>query len=294
MATDARELAEPTEPDDDTDPTKDWYDRSSLKGDFMVMIADQTEEDYLRRCPENKFCEFIDGIVYLHSHASNMPEPADDPDDPTQVWYDRSSLDVDAMVMIPDQTLDDYFRRAPENKICEYIDGIVYMPSPASLGHQDDVILLTFLLRGFLSRHPVGRLILAPASLKVGAKRFLEPDLFVIPPDHLVDSRSFFVDPPVLLVIEVLSKSTRSQDLNRKIKLYRQVKAGEIWFVDHRNEVLIVHRRMGNRYKVLEIKSGPYLSQSVPGFWLDISWLWDFPEPDVIACLTAILAGPPA
>src|SRR5947209_3227074 len=106
MASDAREIADqPTGPDVDPDPSKGWYDRSSLKGDFMVMIADQTEEDYLRRCPEDRFCEFIDGVVYLHSHASNLPEPSDDPEDPTKVWYDRSSLVGDFMVMIPDQTV---------------------------------------------------------------------------------------------------------------------------------------------------------------------------------------------
>jgi Uma2 family endonuclease len=258
------------------------------------MIADQTEEDYFRHCPENRFCELIDGVVYLHSQATNTPEPEDDPDDPTKVWYDRSSLNGDYMVMIPDQTLEDYLRRAPENKICEFIDGVVYMPSPASLAHQDDVILLAFLLRGFLTRRPVGRLMLAPASLKVGAKRFLEPDLFVTPPDQLAASESFFVDPPVSLVIEILSKSTRSHDLNQKIKLYRRVRTGEIWFVDRRNQVLIVHRREGIRYKVFEVKNGPYLSRSVPGFWFDVSWLWSNPEPDAIACLEAILAGPPA
>ncbi len=49
--------------DDGTKP--DWYDRSSLPGDFMVMIAGQTEVDYLRRSPDRQFCEFIDGIVYM-------------------------------------------------------------------------------------------------------------------------------------------------------------------------------------------------------------------------------------
>lgn len=42
----------------------DWYDRSSLPGDSMVMIAGQTEADWLRRAPDS-FCEFIDGIVYM-------------------------------------------------------------------------------------------------------------------------------------------------------------------------------------------------------------------------------------
>ena len=39
------------------------YDRSSMPPDPTIMIADQTEVDYLRRSPVRRFCEFIDGIV---------------------------------------------------------------------------------------------------------------------------------------------------------------------------------------------------------------------------------------
>lgn len=41
------------------------YDRSSLPWDCLVMIAGQSEDDYLRRAPEGQFCEYIDGIVYM-------------------------------------------------------------------------------------------------------------------------------------------------------------------------------------------------------------------------------------
>ena len=116
--------------------------------------------------------------------------------DPTKDWYDRSSLKGDFMVMIPDQTVEDYLRRAPENQICEFIDGVVYMPSPASLWHQFDLMLLSFLLRGFTARHPVGHLLSAPASLRVGENRFLEPDLFVRPQNPGREFQGFFVDPP--------------------------------------------------------------------------------------------------
>ena len=295
MATDSRDNAGPSTDGDDPDGLmKDWYDRSSLKGDFMVMIADQTVEDYLRRCPEDKFCEFIDGVVYLHSHASNMPEPSTDPDDPTKAWYDRSSLKGDFMIMIADQTRDDYFERAPENQICEFIDGVVYMPSPASLWHQFDVLLLSFLLRGFTAKRPIGHLLSAPACLRVGEDRLLEPDLFVVPHDPAGEFKGFFVDPPILLGVEVLSKSTRSHDLKRKFELYRQLEVDEIWFVDDRDDVLIVYQRMDEGYEVKRVGSGPFQCRALPGFWIEVSWLWARPQPDVVACLDAILDGPPA
>ena len=69
-------------------------------------------------------------------------------------WYDRSSLVGDFMVMIAGQTEEDYLRRAPENRTCEFIDGIVYMPSPAEAWHQFDIQLLLVLLE-MLQRHGV-------------------------------------------------------------------------------------------------------------------------------------------
>ena len=56
----------------------------------MVMIADQTEEDYFRRCPKDKFCEFIDGIVFTFpglEHVRTVGRSGR-----SKVWYDRSSL----------------------------------------------------------------------------------------------------------------------------------------------------------------------------------------------------------
>jgi Uma2 family endonuclease len=198
------------------------------------------------------------------------------------------------MVMIPDQTIEDYLRRAPENQICEYIDGIVYMPSPASLWHQFDVFLLSFLLDGFTSEQGVGHLLGGPACLRIAGGQLLEPDLFVIPFEPTAEYQGFFVDPPVLLVVEVLSNSTRSNDLNRKAELYRQAGVIEVWFVDGRDEVMIIHRRTHDGYTVERVASGPYHSQAIPGFWLDVSWLWARPRPNPRRSLDIILAGMPA
>jgi Uma2 family endonuclease len=303
MAPDSQEIADqPTEPEEATSPTKDGYDRSSLLGDFLVMIADQSEQDYLRRCPENRRCEWIDGTVYLHpgpldglyeeTHRKNL-EAGIDPE-PMADWYDRSSLVGDFMVMIADQTEQQYLQRAPENKICEFIDGTIYMPSPAELWHQFDIQFLVFLLEGFNAVHQFGHILTGPASLKLREGCFLEPDLFVIPFDAEGKFQGFFREPPVLLVVEVLSRSTRSGDLNRKAELYRQAGTPEVWFLDLRDQVLIVHRLREVGYEVERVEIGTYVSRTIPGFWINVSWLWERPRPNVLTCLQAILAGPPA
>ena len=215
-------------------------------------------------------------------------------DEPTKDWYDRSSLRGDFMVMIDDQTEEEYFRRCPEGQFCEFIDGIVYMPSPVSLQHQFDAQFLMFLLAGFNAKRKLGHVLTGPAAVRLREGCNVEPDIFVVPFDPRRTFDGYICDPPILLVVEVLSKSDRSYDLKMKAAHYQEAGVEEIWFVDRRGQALIVHRRSGDGYETLKVEAGPFFSQSLPGFWFDVDWLWAKPEPDVLECLTAILAGPPA
>lgn len=213
---------------------------------------------------------------------------------PMADWYDRSSMVGDFMVMIADQTEEEYLRRAPENKVCEFIDGTVYMPSPVTLWHQFEVQFLAVLLEMFTARRRAGIVLTGPAAIKLRPDCFLEPDIFVLPPGGEAQFHGVYCDPPALLVVEVLSKSTRSHDLNLKRDLYREAGVLEVWFVDDRDKVLIVHRRGVDGDEVERIESGPYHSRVLPGFWFEVSWLWARPRPDLYECMQIILAGPPA
>lgn len=214
--------------------------------------------------------------------------------DSTRDWYDRSSLRGDFMVMIPDQTEEEYFRRCPENTFCEFIDGVVYLPSPVSTRHQFEVQFLALLLQLFVEERHAGIVLTGPAALKLRPDCVVEPDIFILPPGGEAQIHGVYCDLPALVVVEVLSRSNRSYDLKQKAAQYREAKVAEAWFVDDRDRVLIVHRRTNRGYKTMKLQSGTYRSQALPGFWLDVSWLWATPRPNALRCLEAILAGPPA
>ena len=103
--------------------------------------------------------------------APDSREIADQPTEPEALsnpwmdWYDRTSLVGDCLVRIADQSIESDRRRAPENRICEFIDGIVYLPSSARLQHQFDLFFLSFLLEGFTARRRLGHLLGGPACL---------------------------------------------------------------------------------------------------------------------------------
>ncbi len=236
----------------------------------------------------------------MASVFQRVPHPLVGPDrhphvDPTpsEHWYDRSSLDVAAVVTIEDQTEEDFFRYAPENRFCEFIDGVVYMPSPVSIRHQELVFFLLSLLAGYRDERGGGTVMMGPAVLRVVPGRDLEPDIFVTPPGARPLPPGGLAFGQADLVIEVLSPSNRSHDLNRKRTVYQEAGIPEVWFVDDRDKVLIVDRREADSDHNERRSEGALASAALPGFWIDVAWLWDDPLPNRRRCLETILAGTP-
>jgi Uma2 family endonuclease len=79
-----------------------------------------------------------------------------------------------------------------------------------------------------------------------------------------------------VLVVEVISEDSSDKDERRNVRLYRGVPTiQEYWIVDPRpdpNEpTLIVHRRVGARWRVLHVPfGGTYRTRLLPGFELII------------------------
>jgi Uma2 family endonuclease len=201
--------------------------------------------------------------------------------------YDRSSLVGDFLVMLADQSPEDFERYAPEDQFCEYINGIVYMPSPVSDRHQKQVFFLGYLLDTLDCEHETGDLLLGPALLRLGEQYKPEPDIFGRPPGGQEG-------PKAVLVIEVLSPSNRELDLGTKWPVYREAGIPEIWFVDDKERVVLADRKVGDAYQTERISEGILTSTSIPGFWVDVSWLWADPLPNRRRCAERVLAGPPA
>lgn len=111
----------------------------------------------------------------------------------------------------------------------ELVDGeIVVTPSPVP-HHQRASGRLYDVLRAWTHEHPPHEVFFAPLDIRFGPGRILEPDLAVfaalLPDTHPVAHL------PVL-VVEVLSPSTRSYDRLTKRMLYADAGVPEFWLVD--------------------------------------------------------------
>jgi Uma2 family endonuclease len=195
------------------------------------------------------------------------------------------------VVRLSGWTLEKYLEEAPENLFSEFVRGEVIMYSPATAEHQDLVGFLYRLLAGYCEAKRYGKVLIAPAAIQLSPDVVREPDLFVLPPEEVPKAKGVPLLVRPALVIEVMSPSTRTIDLVEKAEDYALAGIPEYWAVDPEHKELIIHRLEGARYRAERVKEGKVRSISLPGFWLDVGWLFGDPLPPVTECLKEILSG---
>jgi Uma2 family endonuclease len=144
-------------------------------------------------------------------------------------------------------SVEDYLAKEEVSQIkCEYIDGWIRAMTGATNRHNQIAVnsLVSFAnqLRGkkctpYNSDTKV-------RIIREGKRRFYYPDLQVVCESN--DPLSVFQDHPVLIV-EVLSPSTRANDLHEKLEAYQSIPSLECYIVlEQHQPIAYVWRRMRN------------------------------------------------
>ncbi|WP_028652812.1 Uma2 family endonuclease [Nocardioides halotolerans] len=125
------------------------------------------------------------------------------------------------------------YLRLPEKPKAEWVDGVaVLMTAPPLWEHSD---VLARLCACLVSAGP-GLLVATDTSVKLPDNRVRRPDVTIV---GAVPSDGWVTEPP-LMVAEVLSRSTRSEDLVRKSAEYAGAGIGQYWLVDPELRTLTV------------------------------------------------------
>jgi Uma2 family endonuclease len=179
-----------------------------------------------------------------------------------------------------------------EDTRAELLDGVMVVHSPASPRHDNVAGFLRTLMRCYAGAKRLGLVLGPDALIRLKPRRKVGPDIFFfrqkrvprpLPPKQ-------FTDPPDLIV-EILSPSNRSDDLEDKRPLYHEAGIEEIWFVDPDGEEILVDRRQKKRYSSTTVTEGRLASVVLEGFWIDTAWLWAADLPDDLTCLREILGS---
>jgi Uma2 family endonuclease len=117
----------------------------------------------------------------------------------------------------------------------EVLDGELLVTPPPSAEHQEIVDWLAEKLFPFVAAHGLGKLRF-PRSVVVIEGSQLEPDLMV----RADAPRRAWEDKPLpILVVEVLSRSTRQRDLQAKRDFYMKQGILEYWAIDRAERTVI-------------------------------------------------------
>jgi Uma2 family endonuclease len=186
---------------------------------------------------------------------------------------------------------DDFYRMAGEDSDWEYLDGRIVVHSPASRRHEDLFRFLLTLLSGYLGERKGATVLGSRYPMRLDGRWSPEPDLLVVRDrrrDLLTPRR---LEGPADLVIEIASDSDPGLDVREKLPRYREAGIEEIWLVDPFDKRVIAETRSAETYRPRILDCGRLESQVVPGFWIDVAWLWQDKLPATLGCLRALLGA---
>jgi Uma2 family endonuclease len=199
------------------------------------------------------------------------------------------SIDLPYTLRIHGVTEEMYDELTDEDTKAELIDGVLIVHSPASIDHDRFGKFLGGLMDFYAGARGLGEVLGPDSVVHLATCRKFCPDAYFVRTERVPEPNEQEFEGAPDLVVETLSPSNRSVDLNEKRPAYREAGVKEIWFIDPANEELIIDRKRGKRYREQVVASGKVTSDALKGFWIEAEWLWEKPLPDKLQCLQKIL-----
>lgn len=136
-------------------------------------------------------------------------------------------------------TLDDYYALPDERRV-ELIDGVIYDMASPSLNHQRVSMEVSTAFYNFIKSKKGGcEVFAAPMDVQLDCdnKTMVQPDVFVVCDPDKLQERCVYGAPD--FVMEILSRSTRTKDMEIKTAKYARAGVREYWMVDVKKERVI-------------------------------------------------------
>ena len=195
---------------------------------------------------------------------------------------------------LPDHTLtfEEYLAWEGENQAVEWVNGEVRIVPPASVQHEDLVAFLSLLLRMYVKKHDLGKVLGSRIAMKLEAqRRGREPDILFLANERVHLLQKNYLDGPADVAVEITSPESIGRDRGEKFVEYEAAGVKEYWLIDpDRQQAEFYCLGSDGRYHLMPLEAGGvFRSQTIAGFWLCIDWLWQLPdEMDVLRQLGVV------
>ena len=180
--------------------------------------------------------------------------------------------------VVPKLTFEQFRQLPDDGKRYELVRGEVHLTPSPTTKHQLVLQRLFASLDSYLSKNPLGRMLIAPLDVRLGADTALQPDMLYVANAHVAIIQEDYVHGAPDLVVEILSPSTAAHDRATKLHLYAEAGVGEMWFIDPQAKTVEILKLQGNKYLVEAALAGrqALTSASFPGWELPLPDLFDF------------------
>lgn len=173
------------------------------------------------------------------------------------------------------------FARLPDDgNRYEVIAGELYVTPPPETPHQVASGRLFLELSLFATRqHKLGEVLYAPVAVLFGEGDYMEPDIVFLLNEHKHYRTRRGIEGPPDLIIEILSRSTASQDRGIKRERYARYGVPEYWIVDADRQWIEVYRLredadrlqiVSDRLQWQPVAGGPVLDLDVQELLTDL------------------------
>ena len=161
-----------------------------------------------------------------------------------------------------------------DGKRYELVQGELFVNPAPSMIHQRISRRLLRQLEDYFHRRSMGEVFYAPLDVILTPHDVFEPDLFVVADQSHVSKRG--IEKPPLLVVEILSPSTRKVDLGVKYRRYAELEILHYWIVDPDRQRVECHRLADGAFRpVAEAQGDTTLAHpDWDGLILDLEALW--------------------
>jgi Uma2 family endonuclease len=173
---------------------------------------------------------------------------------------------------------DDYAAAPDDGQRYEIIRGELYVTPAPGTSHQRALLRLAQQLVAFYHQGGRGEVFVAPVDVILTPHDILQPDIVVVTNTGDITKRG--IERPPLLVVEILSPSSRRQDRGVKFERYAQLGVLHYWILDGEARRIECFRLNGTAYEPLvQARGNETLShEDWGGLEVDLEPLWK-PSP---------------
>lgn len=170
----------------------------------------------------------------------------------------------------------------------EWVNGKIELSESPTIDHQHIRGLLATLLSIWAEQHDAGTVLFAPFQMYLEKQNCgREPDVLFVAKANQKRFTTYYLDGAADLVIEIISPESIGRDRGEKFVEYEAAGVREYWLIDpQRTQAEFYTLTDDNHYALIwSCKAGKFESRMLPGFYLQIEWLWQKPLPHVAKIL---------